>query len=71
MRLSRIVKNLNVDALAKLASTRDADMLDAISMEYLAKPSLHLQPRVMELTQEQSWIDPIVAYLKTSVQPKD
>ena len=71
MRLSRIVKNLNVDALAKLASTRDADMLDAISMEYLAEPRIHLQPRVMELTQEPSWIDPIVVYLKTSVQPKD
>ena len=25
----------------------------------------------MELTQEPSWIDPIVAYLKTGEQPKD
>ena len=34
-------KNSNVDALAKLASTRDADLLDAVSIEYLAEPSIH------------------------------
>ena len=48
-------KNLNVDALGKLASTRDVDLLDAVSME---------------LIQEQSWMDPIVAYLKTGEQLK-
>ena len=36
-------KNSNTDALAKLASTRDADLLDAISVELLAKPSNHPQ----------------------------
>ena len=28
-------KNSNVDALAKLASTRDAELLDVVSVEYL------------------------------------
>ena len=64
-------KNSNIDALPKLASTRDADLLDVVSMEFLAKPSIHLEQGIMELTQEQSWRDPIVAYLKTSEQPED
>ena len=34
-------RNSNADALAKLASTRDVDMLDAVSMEFLAEPSIH------------------------------
>ena len=52
-------KNSNADALAKLASTRDADLLDAISVEYLAEPNIHQQLRIMELTQEPSWMDPL------------
>ena len=35
-------KNLNTDALVKLVSMRDVDLLDAVSMEYLADPSIHL-----------------------------
>ena len=31
-------KNLNVDALAKLALMKDVDLLDAVSVEFLAKP---------------------------------
>ena len=62
-------RNSNVDALA--TSTRDADLLDAFSMEFLVEPSIYPQHGVIELTQEPSWIDPIVAYLKTDEQPKD
>ena len=36
-------KNSNADALAKLASTRDAYLLHTVSVEFLAKPSIHLQ----------------------------
>ena len=43
-------KNANVDALAKLASTRDAKLLDAMFMEFLAKPGITQQPEIMELT---------------------
>ena len=58
-------RNSNVDALAKLASTSDADLLDAISVEFLAEPNIYPQQGVMELTQEPSWMDSIIAYLKT------
>ena len=36
-------KNSNANALAKLASTRDANLLDVISVEILAEPSIHPQ----------------------------
>ena len=50
---------------------RDADLLDAVSVDYLVEPSIHPQPGIMELTQEPSWKYPIVAYLKTGKQPED
>ena len=55
----------------KLASTRDGDLLDVVFVEYLAEPSIHPQSRIMERTQEPSWMDPIVTYLKTGEQPND
>ena len=33
-------------------------------MEFLAEPNIRQQLEVMELVQEPSWMDPIVAYLK-------
>ena len=43
-------KNTNVDASEKLASTRDAKLLDAISVEFLAEPSIKPQSEIMKLT---------------------
>ena len=45
-------------------------MLDAVSVEFLAEPNIRPQPKVMELKQEPSWMDPIIAYLKNSEQPE-
>ena len=36
-------RNSNADALAKLASTSDANLLDVVSIEFLAEPSTHPQ----------------------------
>ena len=33
-------KNVNIDALMKLASTRDSELLDAVSVEFLAEPGI-------------------------------
>ena len=57
-------KNSNTDALAKLASTKDAKLLNAVSIEFLSKPNIKQRLEIMELEQEPSWMDPIVAYLK-------
>ena len=57
--------------MINLALTRDANLLDAVSVEFLAEPSIYPQQEVTELTQEPLWMDPIVAYLKTGEQPGD
>ena len=41
--------NSNADALAKLASMRDVDLVNVVSVEFLAEPSIHPQQGVMEL----------------------
>ena len=64
-------KNANADALAKLVSTRDSKLLDAMSAELLAKPSIKLQSEIMELMRELSWMNPIIAYLKNGKLPKE
>ena len=64
-------KNVNVDALAKLASTRDLKLLDTVSVEFLVEPSIRPQPKIIELMQEPSWMDPIIAYLKNGELPEE
>ena len=36
-------KNANIDALAKLASPRDTELLDVVSVEFLAEPNIKPQ----------------------------
>ena len=63
-------KNASADALAKLALTRDAKLLDAMSVDFLAEPSIRQCPEIMELTQEPLWMDHIIAYLRNGKLPK-
>ena len=42
-------KNVNVDGFAKLASTRDTKLLDALSVEFLTEPSTKQRSKMMEL----------------------
>ena len=46
-------------------------MRDVVSVEYLVEPIIHSQPGIMDLTQEPSWMDRIVVYLKIGEQPED
>ena len=63
--------NVSADALVKLASTKDAEQLDAMSMEFLAKPSIKLQLEIMELTREPSWMDPNANLSIFTLKPND
>ena len=58
-------KNANANTLAKLATIMDVKLLDAVSVEFLAKPSIRHQPEIMELTQKPLWMDPIITYLRS------
>ena len=62
---------MNTNALAKLALTRDAELLDVVSVEFLAEPSIKPELEIMELTREPSWMEPIIAYVKNSELPEE
>ena len=64
-------KNTNANTLAKLASTRDAEFLDVVSVEFLAESNIKQWPKVMELDHEPSWMDHIVTYLKNRKLPEN
>ena len=64
-------KNVKADALAKLVSTRDVELLDAVLVEFSAKPNIKQRLEVMELDHEPSWMDSIVAYLKNGELPEN
>ncbi|KAM6556222.1 hypothetical protein CsatB_003241 [Cannabis sativa] len=64
--------NSHTDALARLASTREAELLDVIPVDVLAHPTIN-QEAIMEIdtTQEVTWMTPIVAYLEKGILPDD
>ena len=57
--------------MAKLALTRDVKLLDVVSVEFLAEPSIKPRLEIMELTEEPSWMDPIIAYMKNGDFPEE
>lgn len=63
-------KNSQVDALAKLASTKDAKFLGTILVEVLDQPSV---PKVvvMSVQERTSWMTPILDYLKHGNLPEE
>ncbi|XP_060972515.1 uncharacterized protein LOC133038397 [Cannabis sativa] len=64
--------NSHADALACLASTGEAELLDVIRVDVLAYPTVSPE-EVMEkdIAQEVTWMTPIIAYLEKSNLPDD
>ncbi|XP_062075329.1 uncharacterized protein LOC133779374 [Humulus lupulus] len=66
-----IERNTHVDALAKLASTKDADVLESVSVEYLPRPSIIDSDVLMVSIPKESWVDPIIRFLKDGALPTE
>ena len=67
-------RNTQVDALARLASTKDAELLEVIPVEFLNKPSIqsvdqHLIINCVIVID--TWMTPIIQYLKDAQLPED
>ncbi|XP_022850205.1 uncharacterized protein LOC111372209 [Olea europaea var. sylvestris] len=62
------IENALVDALSKLASSKDSKLLPIVPIEYLLTPSTEA-PKVMSIERTPTWIQPIIAYLKDQVMP--
>ena len=67
-------QNTQVDALARLACTKDDELLEVILVEFLNEPSIQSinQPLTINcVTTTDNWMTPIVQYLKDGQFPKD
>ena len=65
---------MQADALARLASTKDAELLEVILVEFLSVPSIRsMDPQVAVscVTITGTWMTPIVQYLKDGQLPED
>ena len=63
--------NSNADALAKLASAKDADTLNIVPVERLCEPSIRADETNMEIRMADTWMAPYVEYLTQGVLPTD
>ena len=64
-------RNTHADALAKLASTKDGDILESVPVEYLPRPSIVNSDVHMVSIPKESWANPIINYLKDGALPTD
>ena len=74
-RISQILRSQNaeVDALAQLASAKDADQLKFILVETLSSPSIQNgEPLTVNYaTARDNWMTSVIQYLKDGVLPED
>ena len=64
-------KNSNPDALAKLAISRDTELLLLVPVEIIPEPSIAKEDLVEAIDSEPSWMDEIVIYLKEDKLTED
>ena len=66
-------KNLNADALARLAMSTEVDELNIVPNEHLSTPSITEpeQEDVCMINSEPTWMTPIIRYLETGILPKE
>ncbi|XP_024023768.1 uncharacterized protein LOC112092269 [Morus notabilis] len=64
-------ENSNADALAKLATSRDAELLNLVPVEVLKAPTTERRPEVTPVDYQLGWMDPITRYLAHGELPED
>ena len=63
--------NSNADALAKLATSKDAKLFRLVPIEVIPEPSIAKRDLVEAIESDPSWMDDIVIYLKEDKLPED
>ena len=67
-------RNTQVDALARLASTKDSELLEVIPVKFLSIPSImptEPQSTVNSVTFADTWMTFIIQYLKDGYLPEN
>ena len=63
--------NVLADALARLATSKEAEELSIVRVEVLHEPSI-IQSREVDLIEEKpTWMTPIIAYISNGTLPED
>ncbi|XP_022846490.1 uncharacterized protein LOC111369272 [Olea europaea var. sylvestris] len=63
------LKNIHIDALSKLASSRDSELLKIVPIEHLPKPSISGGEEILWIEGTPLWMQPIIAYLNDQSLP--
>ena len=63
--------NANTGALAKLATSRDAELFRLVPIEVVTEPSITKQHSIEAIDAQPSWMDDFVIYLKEDRLPED
>ncbi|XP_022847591.1 uncharacterized protein LOC111370119 [Olea europaea var. sylvestris] len=58
------LENTHADALSKLASSKDSELLKVVPIEHLSKPSIFGGEEVLWIEGTPLWMQPIITYLK-------
>ncbi|CAI9786550.1 unnamed protein product [Fraxinus pennsylvanica] len=64
------VENLHANALSKLVSSKDSELLKIVLVEYLPRSSIAKAEEVMWVKKTPHWMRPITAYLHNNTLPK-
>ncbi|XP_024018099.1 uncharacterized protein K02A2.6-like [Morus notabilis] len=62
-------ENANADALAKLASSKDADTLGVVPIEELERPTIEERAEAFSVPEGEDWITPLIRYLMDAQLP--
>ncbi|XP_024027041.1 uncharacterized protein LOC112093216 [Morus notabilis] len=64
-------ENTNADALAKLASLKDLDLVRVVPIEELERPTIDEAVEVLTIQAAGNWMTPLVRYLTNAELPND
>ncbi|XP_024032295.1 uncharacterized protein LOC112094829 [Morus notabilis] len=64
-------ENTNTDALAKLASSKDSDLLGVIPIKELERPTIDEAAEVLTIQTTEDWMTPLIRYLMDAELPSD
>ncbi|XP_024018687.1 uncharacterized protein LOC112090800 [Morus notabilis] len=64
-------KNTNADALAKLASSRDSDILGIVPIEELERPTIEEKIEALIIQIDEGWMTPLIQYLTNAKLASD
>ncbi|XP_024026375.1 uncharacterized protein LOC112093026 [Morus notabilis] len=64
-------ENVNADALAKLASSKDSDTLGVVPIEELEYPTIEEKAKALIVQTDENWMTPLIQYLMDAQLPSN